>query len=260
MLLRGGQIKKRKGKQRKNLLQVLTKSHAWRYNKSKKPNSLLKGECEMLNLTAMPDGFAILDKMTGAIDATAAKLHIKAMILYIVGVALALVIGVLGYRLIKLVLSAGLAYFGYLVGLELFTYLGTKFADLPSFLAYVCGGIFAVLFFVAAFLRFSYALYSVLCALGAYLVVFYTGGTWLLGLGGGILFALIAIFFVRASFVLISSFVGGVCCIGFLGKLLPDVAILQLGANATAFYIALGAVLVFALLQFLTTRRPKVGA
>ena len=204
-----------------------------------------------------PNGFAMLDKVDAQLNQWASNLKLDNMIFYIAGIVLALLIGVLGYRLIKVLLAASFAYVGYLAGVELFGFLGTYAPNMPAWLSYVFGGVCAVLLFAAAFLRFSYALYTLLAMVGYHLLTVYVPDHRFIAIAGGLLLALLAVYFVRLSFVILTSYAGALFTVGFLGKLLPNLAFLQLGTSQIAFFIVLGLILVFVLLQLLTTRKLK---
>lgn len=206
--------------------------------------------------------FPIFDNLSERMSQWATDLNIKVMIFYIIGVVFALLAGALGYRLIKVLLAAGFAYVGYFAGLELFDLIVSSASfSIPGWISYVIGGLCAVLLFLAAFFRFSYALYTALAFIGYHLTIHLTAAhiaePGLLAIAAGLLLALVAIFFVRLSFVLISSYLGGVFSVGFLGLLLPKVEVLQLGTNNIAFLIVIGLFVVFTVLQLLTTRRPR---
>lgn len=209
-------------------------------------------------LTAAPDVFTLLDQLNATISGWASSIKIPSMIFFIVGAVLALVIGLFGYRMIKLLLALSMGSIGYLAGVELAHFLSENIKGLPGFLSYVFGAILAIVLIVVSFKRFSYALYTVVTLIGMYLVSFYLGGAgWMLCLAGGLILALIATFVVRISFVLLTSVVGGILCVSFLGELLPNVTFLQLGTSIPAFFVALGAVVVLFVLQLLITRKRR---
>ena len=203
------------------------------------------------------DLFTLLGDLNGLFTGWAEKLNISTMILLIAGAVLAAVIGVFGYKLIKLTLAIFMGGFGYLAGCELFG-LVIKNPEKLDWLVYVFGGVLAIVFLAISIARPRVSLFVLAAALGYAMVQFYAKGNAVLGIAGAIVLGFIAIRFARVVFCLLTSAVGGFALVSFLSALLPNVAVLQLKAGEwIGLAIGAGAVLVFFIIQMVSNKRKK---
>ncbi len=206
------------------------------------------------------DLFSMMTQLNDLLTNTANGYGIPTLIFFIVGLVLAVGIGIFGYKLIKLLNAAILAVAGYyLVGAELYFFVVNTFGltTLPVWAPYIPAIIFGVLFFLFAFFKPTYAYYTIMAALGYIMAYFYTQNIFL-ALGGAVLLALLCMFFVRVSFIILTSVAGGFLATAMLGGILPGVAVLQFTANNwLALGIAGGIALIFAIIQLIITRKDK---
>lgn len=195
--------------------------------------------------------YILLDFLKAQLTKLGDAIGCRDMIPMAVCAALAVVVGLFSYRLIKLWMGLSVGGIGYFVGTALFTLLDGK-ADMPDFLQYVFGGIIALAFLYLGFHKFSYVFFGLAATIGSFVVITYFPEERLLAAGGAILAALLAVFFFRIAVALISSFVGGMVLVGMLGELASDVEALQFQAGDNiAFYIGLGITVVFFICQLL---------
>ena len=205
------------------------------------------------------DLFALLTKLTDGLTAGAEGFGIPPMVFYIIGLVAALGIGVFGYKLIKLLTAAVAAVVGYyFVGAELFFLVeGWLNLDLPQWVPYIPAAIFGALFFLLAFKKFSYAFYTVMALVGFVLGYFYTKSITL-AIGGAILLALLCMFILRVSFILLTSVSAAFVSVAMVSALVPSLELLKLSyTNWIGLAIVGGVALVLIALQLIITRKSS---
>ncbi len=204
------------------------------------------------------DLFSLLSTMTNALNDGAAALGIPALVFQIAALVLAAVVGIFGYKLIKLITAVAAAAAGYFIGAELYTLVCSWFSfNFPEWVIYIPAAVCALLFFFLAFKKFSYTFYTVMGLIGFVLAYFYTQNL-VISIGGALFLALLSMFVIRFAFVLLTSVVAGVVGVTMVSAILPDVAILKISLdNWIGFAIAGGAALVFIIIQMLITRNDS---
>lgn len=210
-----------------------------------------------LNLQNM-DIVTVLSSLNDQITKWADQLKISNLVFFIAGIALAAIIGIFSFKLIKLLLGAGMAAVGYYIGGFGFFHIVDLFKlDVPDFGAYIAAGVVALLFFIFAFKKFSHAMFVLMGVIGYVVTAFYVDNLFL-ELGGAILLAFLSMFFIRVSFILLTAIPVGVLTVSFLSAILPDVAFLSLSEGWIGFAIAGGIALVFTVVQLIITRKDVV--
>ncbi len=203
------------------------------------------------------DFIALLNTLNDKLAELASRLHIKALILYIAMAVIAALIGLAGLHLAKLLATIGMTGFGYVLGVELLNFLKADvawFAKWPGWTAAVFGIVFALVFLLLSWKRVLHVIFSLFVVIGYLLVMHYVHDNMLLALGAGILLALLTTFIVKFAFIIFTSLAGGFMLTSLLGAIWTKAAILQLGVNKAAVWVALGISLLFFLIQLLTTR------
>lgn len=205
------------------------------------------------------DIFTILEELNGKIDSWAAATKIPAIVYLIVGMALACVIGLFGYKLIKLFMAICLGSLGYVVGAELFLAFHQHYEKLPTWCAYIAGGVIAIVFILLAYRHFSYALYTLAAFCGYLITAFYVDSMWV-AIGGAILLGMISILVIRLAFVLATSLIAGALAGNFLVQILPAKLVIFQGkiGEWTPLAIMLAFAVFFFILQMATNRRRTV--
>jgi hypothetical protein len=208
----------------------------------------------LINRASTKDLYTVLSYINEKVCALAERLSIGSWILFLLGMAVAAVIGFYGYKLIKLVMAAGLGFVGYIVGNALAELLGESFTWLPTWSGYLFGAIIAVLFLFLAYIKFSYVLFAASGIAGYIITLFYFENS-ALALGGAVLLAILSVTFIRTVFILASGFSCGMLFVGCLSQLLPKVEFLQLREGEwVSLILALGLAAVFAVVQFVNNR------
>jgi len=203
------------------------------------------------------DIYQVLSALNGRLTDWATARGIATWLVFALGLAVSVILGFVGYRLIKLVMGLSFGMIGYVVGKALFAFLAEKWEWLPAWCVYVLGAAVALVFLCLAFAKFSYAMFVSFALAGYCVTLFYTGNT-ALALGGGILLAMLSVFMVRIVFIPTCSFLCGFLSISFLSQLLSKVESLQLkDGNRLSLCCAIGLSVIFAVFQFVKNRKYK---
>lgn len=203
-------------------------------------------------------GFA--EKLISLLERFSAFIKLDTKISLIIAAVLALVVGFLGYRLKRLVMGVTFGAVGYFAGVALLPFLQEKIAALANagdMIKYVVGGAFAAILLILAFAKYQYAMFAAYALIGYDLVYVYVSQSVLLLVGGALLLGLLSVLLVRFGYIVLTSVAGGFTGVIFLSALLPDVAVLKLGTDQTALWIALGVSVIFLLLQYIIRPRKK---
>ena len=208
------------------------------------------------------DVVTILDQVTDKMGAVAEQLNLPAVVLYAGGALLALVIGLFGYKLIKLLMGLGAAGVSFVAGVVLFDLITSKLKlELGDIATYVAAGVFALIMFFLSFKLFNYVMYLGMAALGYAVVGFYVGAEhMLIALAGGVVFALITMLFTRLSFVVLTSFAGGYLALAMASAIMPGVEMLQLGTGIVPIAIGAGVAFVMFVFQMITSHKAAKRA
>ena len=214
---------------------------------------------------ASKDVFQFLTDLNEQLLEFGSKLKVDAVISWTVLLCLSVLAGLLAYKVIKLFLAVGVAYVGYFVGVELLSVIECKLQevftkrtiDLPDWLAVVLGVLAAALFLALSYRRFSYVLFMGAAVVGYAITLFYTGND-IVGLGGGIIVALLTVLFIRVVFIWATSAFAAVLTVNFLSLLLPDVGVLAVErSNWIGLLIIVGIALLYGAIQLLTNKPAK---
>ncbi len=203
------------------------------------------------------DLFCFLRDATSDIKSFADEKSIGSWLLFCAGILLCLFVGLLAFRMIKLVLGLSVACFGWFAAAELYDVINAAHAA-PEWLMYVMGAAFAVTLFVLTFERLPYV-YVAMSAFSIYCVsAYYCGGNVVASLGLALLLGLLTTFVARVYFILLTSFVSGTVLVSCVAAMIPKLEWLQVGAGNWCFIALAAAVsLVFAIVQFATTGQEE---
>ena len=191
----------------------------------------------------------------GSVNAIAEQWNIAPMLFFILGTILALTVALFGYRIVKVICAVSVATYGFGIGVELYSFLITKFGIdfLPEFLTYVIAVLVAALFFFLGYKKFNYALFAMAYLITADLFLALTANVTL-AMGGALVAALVCVFIIRVVSVLFTAFAGSFLAIAFIGQVLTNVGFLQFATNDLAVIIAVGVGVVSTLVQFIFSR------
>lgn len=183
-------------------------------------------------------------------------LNVPTLVGYICGIVLAVLVGFLAYKLVRVVTAVAMGAFGYYCGAAVFGVIAENFSGLPSFLEYVAGGVVALVFLIIGAKKAAYVWY-LLAAVGGYAVASaFADGKMMIGLFGGAILAIFAVYAPKFMFILYSSVAVGVLTVNFVGHI-ADLEIFQLDTNYIAVIIAAAIAVFFTLIQCAINRKAK---
>jgi hypothetical protein len=198
-----------------------------------------------------------IDGVINSLDSFADELNVSNILVYILAALLAITVGVFGYNIIKLICAFALEPFAFSVGAALYTFLITKLSwDLPKFVYYVFAIAFAILFCYLCFKRFNLIFFAIAYVAVSNILLSVTEDATL-ATGGALLIALLCVSMLRVSAVVFTSFAGSFLTVALCGKVLTGLKFLQIATNDVAIYVALGAGVLFAIVQFVFARYYK---
>ncbi len=200
------------------------------------------------------DIFQLLTDFNGNIAKWADMSHIPTLVFGIVGILLALLLGFVGYKLIRPTMSLLMAYGGLIVGDQLFRVLDAKWINMPDWLSWFFAVGIAILFAVMAFARASYV-WVILAGIGGYCTVLFYVDDVILALGGAVVLAVLVSYLIRTAYVLLTGIAAGLLTVDFLFILFPKATVFSLSIEKPMSLIIAGSVaMVFILTQFATNR------
>ena len=198
-----------------------------------------------------------LDLVTETLSSLATTLKIPALVLFILGAAAALFVGVMGYKYIKLIAAACFAVAGYGLGGALFSVAKAKWSwNIPDFVGVIAGIAVLALLGYLAYKKFAYALFGVACFAG-FIFAYFVYPNYVLAIAVGVIVAMVSMYFVRYAFVVITSFGGGLTLIAMISAIAPDVGMLKLSEGFMGMFIAIVVSLSFTAIQFYRTPAGK---
>jgi hypothetical protein len=200
---------------------------------------------------------AALNLITEKLGSVATTVNVPAIAAYALGAVIAVLVGVFGYKYIKLLSAACFAVAGYGIGDALFNLVNTKFnLNLPAFVGIIAGVVLLAVLGFLAYKKVAYALFGVACFAG-FVVAYFIYPNYLIALAIGVVVAFAAMYSIRTTFVAITSFAGGVTLIAMLSAIAPDVTQLRLGEGNIGKIIAIAAAFAFSALQYRITKGKK---
>lgn len=149
----------------------------------------------------------------------------------VAGMVLAVLVGTLGYKYIKLLSTTVFGIVGFVIGFAGFRMVKAHFAwDTPDFVDYVIGIVVLAFLGYLAYKKFSYALFTIAGATGFLIGYFISSHFltaepsthYLVGTAAAIVIALVAMSFVRYGFISVLSVGAGFTFMAMLSELLPD--------------------------------------
>ncbi len=195
----------------------------------------------------------ILNDLNELIEGVCPKIHTKPMIAFIACIVLTVIVGIIGYRIMRVLVGVAAGVGGYFAGVALFEFITAKWLHgLPGWAGYVCGGVLAAFFLVLAFAKHHFAWFA-LAGVSAFAVLsaVLQGASTMVFVAGAFLVAMLCACLPRPTFILFTAFLAGLLSVNFASAVLPKVAVLQFGTEKTALLIALGVGALMAVIQFL---------
>lgn len=193
-------------------------------------------------------------EITDMLVLSAESINIPKQAVLIAGLLLAVWVGILGYKYIKLVAMTVFGIIGYAIGSEFF-YMANNLLgwELPDFVAYLFGIVMFVLLGGIAYKKFAYALFF-MAGMAGFLTGYFIYPNYFLATAIAILVALLAISFIRYGFIIILSVTSGFILASMISDLVPDVRFLSLTEGYVGIIIAVVASLLFMAIQLQMSR------
>ena len=200
------------------------------------------------------DVLEVLNKVNDLLVRGAEKVKIPQVAMFLIAAVLAVVIGVMGYRLMRPAVAILLGLFGLAVGVELIEALPKLPTWVPEWTPWIVGILVAAAFFFMGYFRPQSSLAAISALAGYFLVSFYTDNV-VLAWGGAILLALITAHLVRSSLIWITGIASGFFTISFLSCVFPKVEQLQIGYDNWIGFVIVGvAVIFYVFVQYVMNR------
>lgn len=190
------------------------------------------------------DVLEVLNKVNDLLVRGADKVKIPHVAMFLIAAVLAVVIGVMGYRLMRPAVAILLGVFGLAVGVELIQALPKLPAWVPGWTPWVVGILVAAAFFFMGYFRPQSSLAAISALAGYFMVSFYTDNV-VLAWGGAILLALITAHLVRSSVIWITGIASGFFTVSFLSRVFPKIGQLQIGYDNWIGFVIIGVVVIF---------------
>lgn len=200
------------------------------------------------------DVLEVLNKVNDLLVRGAEKVKIPHVAMFLIAAVLAVVIGVMGYRLMRPAVAILLGLFGLAVGVELIEALPKLPTWVPEWTPWIVGILVAAAFFFMGYFRPQSSLAAISALAGYFLVSFYTDNV-VLAWGGAILLALITAHLVRSSLIWITGIASGFFTVSFLSRVFPKVEQLQIGYDNWIGFVIVGvAVIFYVFVQYVMNR------
>ena len=184
----------------------------------------------------------------------ATTINLPAIAMFVLGAIVALLVGSLGYKYIKLISTICFAVAGFGIGEALFRTAKESFAwDVSDVVGTVAGVVLLVLMAVLAYKKFAYALFGLACFVG-FLVTYFFVPNYIIAVAVGVVVAMLAMCFVRYAFVIITSLVAGYFLMAMISAMAPAVELLQL-SSVVGNILAILAALIFVSVQLTGTKK-----
>ena len=186
----------------------------------------------------------------------------------IVGMVLAILVGTLGYKYIKLLSTTVFSIVGFVIGFAGFRMLKAQFAwNIPETVDYVVGIVVLAFLGYLAYKKFSYALFTIAGATG-FLIGYFISSRYLegassthywVGAAAAIVIALVAMSFVRYGFISVLSVGAGFTFMAMLSELFPSIRFFSTSEGFVGILLAIIIACAFAAIQcYLSRKEAKI--
>lgn len=166
-----------------------------------------------------------------------------------IGLILAVLVGILGYKYIKLLSTTVFAAMGFVIGFAGFKMVKGHFGwNIPDVIAYLVGAVLLVLLAYLAYKKFAYALFVIAGGIG-FVAGYFIYPNYFVAAALAIVVAMLAMSFVRYGFVAILSVSAGFLFVGMISAMVPNIRLLSLTEGFVGKLLAIVIALVFAAIQ-----------
>lgn len=194
-----------------------------------------------------------LNLITDKLSSAAETIKLPTIVMLALGAIVAVLVGTLGYKYIKLLSTICFAIAGYGLGGSLFEVAKAQYGwNVPDLVGTIVGVAMLLLLAFLAYKKFAYALFGVACFTG-FILAYFIYPDYIIAIAAGVVVAMLSMYFVRYAFVIITSFGGGFAMIAMLSAIAPQVALLKLDEGFIGTFLAVIASLFFVSIQFTAT-------
>ena len=197
-------------------------------------------------------GGAISEVTNMIVSAVGGKIPEK--VILVAGMILAILIGTLGYKYIKLLSTAIFGVVGYAIGHVGFNMVKGHFGwNVPGAVSYLLGIAVLVLLGYLAYKKFAYALFAIAGVVG-FVAGYFIYPSYFVGAAVAIVVAMVAMNFVRYGFVGILSVSAGFIFMGMISAMVPNLRLFSLSEGFVGRLIAIIISLIFVAIQLYLSR------
>ena len=175
-------------------------------------------------------------------------------VILVAGLLLATLVGILGYKYIKLLSTATFGIVGFVIGFAGFRMVKEHFGwNISGALDYLMGIAMLALLAYLAYKKFAYALFAIAGATG-FLVGYFIYPSYFVGVAAAIIIALVAMSFVRYGFIGVLSVGAGFTFIGMISAMAPSIRLFSLSEGFVGRLMAVIIAVIFAGIQLYLSR------
>ena len=199
-----------------------------------------------------------LKVLSDALAVMADSVNLPHTVAFLWGSLVAVLVGFLGYRYVKILPAAYFGVVGYALGSSLFVLANARFdLDLPNLCKHIVG---LALMAGLAYLSYKKIAYALFCMawFSAFVLAYFIYPNYILAIAVGLVAAMVAMHFVRYAVIIFTSFGGGFLLMAMVSAMAPDITRLSLEVGRTGKALAILVSLLFAVVQYyLTKNRPE---
>ena len=200
---------------------------------------------------------AAIEMVTQKIISVAAGINVPEKVVLVLGLILAALVGVFGYKYIKLLTTGVFGVAGYVIGFEVFTMVNRHFAwNLPGACAYIVGAVMLFGLGYLAFKKFVFALFG-MAALAGFVGAYLVHPDYFLAIAAAVIVSMVSMYFIRYAFIAIISSAAAFVTVAMVASLAPSLTWVSLIASTTGKWVALGVAIVYVIIQLLPAKKDS---
>lgn len=200
---------------------------------------------------------AAIEMVTQKIISIAAGINVPEKVVLVLGLVLAALVGVFGYKYIKLLTTGIFGVAGFVIGFEVFTMVNRHFAwNLPGACAYIVGVVMLFGLGYLAFKKFVFALFG-MAALAGFVGAYLVHPDYFLAIAAAVIVSMVSMYFIRYAFTAIISSAAAFVTVAMVASLIPSFTWASLIASTTGKWVALGVAIVYFIIQLLPSKKDS---
>ena len=212
---------------------------------------------DMLNAGSIVGAMNVVND---AIASFAQTINIPAIAVFIVGAVAAILVGLFGYKYVKLVTMVCYGVIGYAIGEQFFFILKeNEGKNLGEFWKYVFGIVVMALLGYLAYKMFAYAMFG-MAGLVGFIICYFFYPNYFVAIVCAVIVAMIAMCYVRYAFIGLFSIWAGAATMSMVSEMFPDVRLLSLSKGIVGSILAFVLMVIFLMVQLYTSAgQTKTG-